>query len=169
MTSLLDQYFIVAKCAAANNTHKHCAGSWTVTLLVTVWSPDGAAGAVRVHGSHSTNPGTHRWIFIHIHEVVIRGEDRRLVHVADDDSHRGGMFEWSQVRETSVHLYVEGVDVERVDFPPLVVEALQRLRQEEQWTAETSGSVVGITQSKESNNWLLSKKESHYFISLFVP
>lgn len=97
-----------------------------------VCSPDGAAGAVRVHSSNSTNPSTDWRIFVHIHEVVIRGEDWRLVHITDDDSHSSGILEWSQVRETSVHVHVGGFDVECVDFPLLIVEALQRLHKEEQ-------------------------------------
>lgn len=91
-------------------------------------SPDDAAGAVRVHSSHSTNPSPNRWTFIHIHDVVIPREDGWLVHVTDDDSHRCGIFKWSQMRETSIRINVGGFYVECVNFPLLIVQELQRCR-----------------------------------------
>lgn len=113
-----------------------CCKTCKKTLQCCLWFcllPDSAAGAIRVHSSHSTNPGANRWIFIHIHDVVIHREDWWLVNVTDDDSHWCGIFKWSQVRETSIHINVGGFNVECVNFPLLIVQGLQRCRKST-WT-----------------------------------
>lgn len=103
---------------AKTPTHSSCCHSFPL--------PDSAVGAIRVHSSYSANLGASRRVLIHIHNVVVHGEDRRFIHIAHNDSQRCGILEWAQVWEVGVWVSVGAFNVECVNFSLFVVQRLER-------------------------------------------
>lgn len=87
--------------------------------------PDSAVGAIRVQGSYSSNKGTSRWIFIYIHNVVIHGKYRRLVHISNNYSQWCGILKWPQVKEAVIQVSVGAFNTQCVNLPLLIVERLR--------------------------------------------
>lgn len=88
--------------------------------------PDSAVGAIRVHGSHSSNLGAGRWVFIHVHNVVVQGEDRRLIHITHNDPQWCGILKWPQVGKVGVWVSVGSFNIECVNLSFLIVQRLGR-------------------------------------------
>lgn len=88
--------------------------------------PYRAFGTVRVLSHHCADLCSHRGVLVHVHDVIVNGEDRRLVHVSNDDPESGGVFEGAQVGEAGIQVSVLSLYVKRVDFPLLIVQRLRR-------------------------------------------
>jgi len=112
-----------------------------------LYSPHGAVAAVGVAGGHGAHLGAGGRVLVHVQDVVLHGEDGRLVHVAHGDLERGGVLEGAQVGEARVRVRVGALDVQRVRLLPLVVQRLAAILK-----------CVDKTRTKR-NNTLLSDRD----------
>lgn len=87
--------------------------------------PHGTPGAVWVLCSDRAHLRPSRSVLIHIQDVIVQGEQWRLVHVSDDDLEVSGVFEWAQVKKTGVQVTVDPLDVQGVGFLLLIVQLLK--------------------------------------------
>ena len=87
-------------------------------------SPHGAVAAVGVAGGDRAHLGAGRRVLVHVHDVVLHGEDGWLVHVAHGELERGRVLEGAQVGEARVGVRVGALDVQRVRLLTLVVQRL---------------------------------------------
>ena len=87
-------------------------------------SPHGAVTAVGVAGGDHAHLGAGGGVLVHVHDVVLHGEDGRLVHVAHGDLQGRRVLEGAQVGEARVGVCVGPLDVQRVRLLALVVERL---------------------------------------------
>lgn len=69
-------------------------------------SLDWVIGRVWVPGSHTPNEAPCRCILMHLDDVGVPAEHRRLIHVLCHHLHRCRVLEWTQVQEPVVQMDV---------------------------------------------------------------
>lgn len=77
-------------------------------------SPHWAVSAVGVPRCHRPHLCPNLCVFVHVHYVVIHGEDGGLVHITHDDLQGGVVLEGAQVGESGVQVRVGSLDVKGV-------------------------------------------------------
>ena len=86
--------------------------------------PDRTVPAVRIASRYGTHLRAARRVLIHIHDIMIYGKDRGLVHIPNCDFESGSVFERAEIGETRIHMCIHPLDVEGVGFLSLVVQRL---------------------------------------------